>query len=49
MAVIGEQLVIGIEAARNTFSVITPNVSYHDLQSFMSDTSEVAADVLRIE
>ena len=49
MAVIGEQLVIGIEAARNTFSVSTPNVSYRDLQSFMNDTSEVAADVLLIE
>jgi DNA-binding transcriptional MerR regulator len=49
MAVIGEELIVKMEAARDTFSAITLSASYCDLQSFRNDTSQVTADVLLIE
>ena len=49
VAVIGQQLVVRMEAARETFSAITLKGSQRDLQRFNNDTSQVAADVLLIE
>ncbi len=48
-AVVGHQLVLKMEAARDSLSALKLNASYRDLRSFENDPTRLNADLLLIE